>query len=52
MFPSVQKLREAIIEYSVRNRIEIKMPKMIRLESELTVLKDVHGIFMLHLIVG
>ena len=27
MFPSVQKLREAIIEYNVRNKIEIKMPK-------------------------
>jgi hypothetical protein len=27
VFPSVHKLREAITEYSVRNRVEIKMPR-------------------------
>ncbi|CAN6164305.1 unnamed protein product [Urochloa humidicola] len=27
VFPSVQKLREAIIEYGVRNRVQIKMPR-------------------------
>ena len=27
VFPSVQKVREAITEYSVRNRIEIKLPR-------------------------
>ena len=27
VFPSVQKLREAINEYSVKNRVEIKMPR-------------------------
>ncbi|CAN6304592.1 unnamed protein product [Urochloa humidicola] len=27
MFPSVQKLRETITEYSARNRVEIKMPR-------------------------
>ena len=27
VFPSVQKVREAITEYSVRNRVEIKLPR-------------------------
>jgi hypothetical protein len=39
VFPNVEKLRDAIIEYSVRNRIEIKMPRneKIRLKAHCVV---------------
>jgi hypothetical protein len=39
VFPNVEKLRNAIIEYSVRNRVEIKMPRneKIRLKAHCAV---------------
>jgi hypothetical protein len=46
MLSSVERLRYAIIEYSVRNRVEIKMDRNVRLELEATVLKIVHRICM------